>query len=100
MLLSLHPEYVMYHTVWPEGIDKCKVTCSWLFSKQTVDSGEYKTSDAIDFWDMTNKQDWYISELAQLGIRSKKYFPAPYSGQESLLAAFDKYYLSVLNQSV
>ncbi len=100
MLLSLHPEYVMYHTVWPEGIDKCKVTCSWLFSKQTVDSGKYKTSDAIDFWDMTNKQDWYISELAQLGIQSKKYFPSPYSGQESLLAAFDKYYLSVLNNSL
>ena len=31
MLLSLHPEYVMYHTVWPNGPDKCIVNCSWLF---------------------------------------------------------------------
>ena len=30
---------------------------------------------------------------SQLGIQSKKYTPAPYSGQESLLAAFDSYYL-------
>ena len=98
MLLSLHPEYVMYHTVWPDGVDKCKVTCFWLFSKDVVESGKYKPQDAIDFWDMTNKQDWYISELSQLGIQSKKYSPAPYSGQESLLAAFDKYYLSELNK--
>jgi hypothetical protein len=34
-----------------------------------------------------------------MGIQSKKYSPAPYSGQESLLAAFDKYYLSELNSS-
>ena len=31
MLISLHPEYVMYHTVWPDGVDKCIVNCSWLF---------------------------------------------------------------------
>ena len=47
---------------------------------------------------MTNKQDWKISELSQLGIQSTKYSPAPYSGQESLLAAFDKYYLDNLEK--
>ena len=96
MLLSMHPDYVMYHSVWPKGVDECKVTCHWLFSKETVNSGNYNTKDAINFWDMTNNQDWYISELAQLGVQSKKYFPSPYSGQESLLAAFDKFYLSRL----
>ena len=98
MLLSLHPEYVMYHTVWPDGVNKCKVTCSWLFEKSVVESGKYKTQDAIEFWDMTNKQDWHISKLSQLGIQSKKYLPAPYSGQESLLAAFDQYYKNILNR--
>jgi len=86
----------MYHSVWPKGVDACKVTCRWLFSKETVNSGNYNTKDAINFWDMTNNQDWYISELSQLGVQSKKYFPSPYSGQESLLAAFDKFYLSRL----
>ncbi len=93
MLLSLHPEYVMFHTVWPNGYDQCTVECSWLFEKNIIDSSQYRPQEAIDFWDMTNKQDWHISELSQLGIQSTKYFPAPYSGQESLLAAFDQYYL-------
>ena len=95
MLLSLHPEYVMYHTVQPDGVDKCKVECTWLFDP-SVDTEKHNPNEAIDFWDMTNKQDWYISELSQLGIQSKKYSPAPYSGQESLLAEFDRYYLENL----
>jgi len=93
LLLSLHPEYVMYHTVWPAGINKCTVKCSWLFSKEIVKSNKYNIKDAIDFWDKTNKQDWAICELSYQGVQSKKYEPAPYSGQESLLAAYDNYYL-------
>jgi len=59
----------------------------------------HNTKDAIDFWDLTNKQDWHISELSQLGVSSRKYFPSPYSGQESLLSAFDEYYLRELKAS-
>ena len=99
MLLSLHPEYVMYHTIWPKGVDKCSVECTWLFEKGVAESDEHKPYEAIDFWDMTNQQDWYISELSQLGIQSQKYTPAPYSGQESLLAAFDQYYKKKLNDN-
>jgi len=99
MLISLHPEYVMYHTVWPVGIDKCRIFCSWLFTEDVIKSKKHNTKDAIDFWDLTNKQDWHISELSQLGVKSRKYFPSPYSGQESLLAAFDEYYLGELNAS-
>ena len=92
MLLSLHPEYVMFHTIWPVENNQCIVECSWLFEKNVIKSSEHKLQEAVDFWDLTNKQDWHISELSQLGIQSKKYYPSPYSGQESLLAAFDKHY--------
>ena len=71
---------------------------AWLFDKDAATSNKYNIKEAIDFWDTTNKQDWHICELSQLGIQSKKYSPAPYSGQESLLAAFDKYYKSLLNK--
>ena len=97
MLLSLHPEYVMYHTVWPNGPDKCFVDCSWLFLKESADKYKDSIFEAIDFWDETNKQDWEICEYSQLGINSKKYSPAPYSGQESLLAAFDEYYINQMD---
>ena len=96
MLISLHPDYVMYHTIVPLSPSECKVTCSWLFFQENDDNHNY--SDAIKFWDKTNKQDWEISELSQLGIQSKKYTPGPYSSRESLLSTFDNYYLSKLNK--
>lgn len=99
-LISLHPEYVMAHSVWPDGVDRCRIECFWLFAEDTIKSDAFELTDAIHFWDMTNQQDWEICERSQLGIQSKKYAPAPYSGQESLLAAYDKFYLSELNGSV
>ena len=35
--------------------------------------------DAIEFWDMTNRQDWHICEQSQQGIASRMYQPGPYS---------------------
>ena len=96
MLISLHPDYVMYHIIVPLSPSECKVTCSWLFYQENSANRNY--SDAIEFWDKTNKQDWEISELSQIGIKSKKYTPGPYSTRESLLSTFDNYYLNKLNK--
>ena len=98
LLLSLHPDYVMYHLITPLKTDKTLISCGWLFSEGVVSSNKYDLSEAINFWDQTNKEDWYISEQSQLGINSKKYQPSPYSTQESLLAAFDRYYLKRINK--
>src|SRR5256885_3320793 len=31
LLLSLHPDYVMFHTLRPEAPDRTHITCEWLF---------------------------------------------------------------------
>ena len=46
--------------------------------------------DAVEFWDMTNRQDWHVCELSQAGISSRGYRPGPYSNREDLLYAFDR----------
>jgi phenylpropionate dioxygenase-like ring-hydroxylating dioxygenase large terminal subunit len=45
----------------------------------------------IEFWDMTNKQDWYVCERSQTGMASPAYVPGPYSNREGLLYAFDRF---------
>ena len=45
---------------------------------------------AIDFWDETNREDWRVSELSQLGISSRGYRPGPYSTREGLLWDLDR----------
>ena len=67
------------------------------YTSDVAKSHKNSIYESIDFWDKTNKQDWDICECSQLGINSKKYSPAPYSGQESLLAAYDEYYLNQMD---
>ena len=30
-LISLHPDYVMLHTLWPRAVDRTDVICEWYF---------------------------------------------------------------------
>jgi hypothetical protein len=30
---------------------------------------DFQANDAIDFWDLTHREDWGISELSQLGYQ-------------------------------
>jgi Rieske 2Fe-2S family protein len=90
MLLSLHPDYMLVHTLWPIAPDRTINICEWHFQPETLAQPGFNASDAIDFWDMTNRQDWHVCELSQLGISSRAYSPGPYSNREDLLYAFDR----------
>lgn len=96
LLLSLHPDYVMVHYVKPLAADRTEVVCAFLFDPRTSAQPDFNPSDAVDFWDLTNRQDWHVNELMQLGLRSRVYSPGPYSDAEGLLSAFDRHYLQVM----
>jgi Rieske 2Fe-2S family protein len=90
LFLSLHPDYVMTHTLWPRAVDRTDIVCEWHFHPAEMAKNDFVGSDAVEFWDITNREDWRISELSQAGIRSRAYKPGPYSRCESLPAAFDR----------
>lgn len=96
MLLSLHPEYIMVHQLWPQAPDRTLIVCDWLFHPQAFAGKDFRPNDAIEFWDMTNKQDWHVCELSQQGISSRAYEPGPFSSRESIPAAWDEYYRGVI----
>jgi Rieske 2Fe-2S family protein len=89
-LLSLHPDYMMTHTLWPRAVDRTEVICEWSFHPSEMAKPDFQGNDAVDFWDLTNKEDWHISTLSQAGIKSRAYKPGPYSSREALLHAFDE----------
>jgi Rieske 2Fe-2S family protein len=93
MLLSMHPDYVMVHQLWPQSPGQTLILCDWFFHPEAFDRPDFHPDDAIDFWDMTNKQDWHVCELSQQGIASRAYQPGPYSPRESIPAAWDREYL-------
>jgi glycine betaine catabolism A len=93
MLLSMHPDYVMVHQLWPQSLERTLIFCDWFFHPEAFDRSDFHPNDAVEFWDMTNKQDWRVCELSQQGIASRAYQPGPYSPRESIPAAWDREYL-------
>jgi len=89
-LISLHPDYVMLHTLWPRGAGRTEVICEWFFEPETMQSDGFDHSDAVEFWDLVNRQDWHVCELSQLGLGSAGYTPGRYTEVESTVHDFDR----------
>ncbi len=98
LFVSLHPDYVLVHRSEPEGPSSTRIVCDWYFHPEAVETEGFDPSGAVEFWDMTNRQDWELCRISQEGIASRAYSPGPYSELESQLAAFDRHYLERLGR--
>jgi glycine betaine catabolism A len=88
-LVSLHPDYVMLHTLWPRAADRTDVICDWLFEPATLQAEGFDASDAVGFWDQVNREDWRVCTLTQQGMQSRGFEPGRYTTQEEDVHAFD-----------
>ncbi len=91
LLLSLHPDYVMTHTVWPDGPGRSEIICEFLFDADDVARPDFDPSDAADFWDLTNRQDWRVCELTWQGTQSGGYTKGRLSSLEWMVHVFDNF---------
>ena len=89
LLFSLHPDYLMLHFVTPLEPGRTLIRCEWYFDPAEMAKPDFSPEDAIEFWDLTNRQDWHVCELQQRGTRSRAYPPGRYSSMESTVHAFD-----------
>jgi Rieske 2Fe-2S family protein len=62
--------------------DDTWVECQWLFDPDAVARRDFDPSYAVDFWDITNRQDWAACEGVQRGLKSAGYRPGPFSMTE------------------
>ncbi|MDQ5809335.1 MAG: aromatic ring-hydroxylating dioxygenase subunit alpha [Actinomycetota bacterium] len=88
LFISLHPDYVMAHSLLPLAPDRTAVECEWLFSREAVEAEGFDPSYASDFWDLTNRQDWHACEAVQRGISSRGYRRGPLSPREDAVYQF------------
>ena len=81
----------------PVDADNTFITCSWAFPPAALERPDFDASYAVDFWDITNKQDWTICADQQLGVSSRAYVPGPFSRvRERNVAHFLDWYLGEL----
>jgi Rieske 2Fe-2S family protein len=82
LLLSVAAEHVAAFTLWPKGPDLTRIACEFLFHPSEIDKPGFDPSDVVDFWDIVNRQDWYVCEGVQQGMRSRGFRGGFYAPME------------------
>ncbi|HET7727076.1 MAG TPA: SRPBCC family protein [Candidatus Limnocylindrales bacterium] len=90
LLLSIHPDYLLVHGVEPLGVGRTRITCDWLFEPGTMAAPGFDPLPAIEFWDVTNRQDWHVCELQQRGTASGAFRAGRFATNEASVHAFDQ----------
>lgn len=73
VFVNLVPDHVIFHTLEPLAPNHSRVRCDWLFAAAEVGRLGFDPTDAVEIFDVTNRQDWEVCELTQLGMRSRVY---------------------------
>ncbi len=79
LLVSPHPDYVLTHRIEPLAPDLSYVECEWLFPPELVRRDDFDPSWAVEFWDVTNREDWAACESLQRAAASRGHRPGPLS---------------------
>src|SRR3954451_16392006 len=85
LFVSAHPDYVMTHRMVPLAPGRTWVECSWLVAP-AADGSTPDAAGAVEFWDVTNRQDWAACESVQRGLASPHFRPGPFAPREDAVA--------------
>ena len=94
--LSLACDHATAFLLAPRGPGLTEITCHFLFASDQIVRAQFDPSDAVDFWDLVNRQDWLICERVQRGISSRAYRTGFYAPMEDLSLDIRKYILDKL----
>jgi Rieske 2Fe-2S family protein len=83
VLISAHPDYVMTHRLVPLEPGKTFIECQWLFPPEAFEIEGFSPSYAVEFWDVTNREDWSACESVQRATAYRGFRPGPLSARES-----------------
>jgi Rieske 2Fe-2S family protein len=88
VLLSLHPDYVMTHVLTPLAVDQTLIECTWAFAPEALARPGFDPGYAVEFWDITNREDWGACESVQRGLSSQHAAAGPLSPDEDAVYQF------------
>jgi glycine betaine catabolism A len=99
LMLSLSADHVAAFTVWPHDAGHTTVVCDFLFHPDEIARGDFDPSDAVEFWDLVNRQDWEICEQVQDGMRSRMFTAGYLAPMEQPSADVGRYVAGKLGQA-
>jgi glycine betaine catabolism A len=71
LMLSLACDHAAAFLLWPQAPDRTRIVCRFLFDPNEIAKSDFNPADAVEFWDLINRQDWAICERVQQGLSSR-----------------------------
>lgn len=84
LMLSLAMDHAASFTLWPRSPDRTDIVCEFLFHPDEMAKPYFDPLDAVEFWDLVNKQDWKICASVQRGMKSRVFESGYYAPMEDL----------------
>ncbi len=82
LFLSVACDHVAAFILEPRGPERTDITCHFLFEVHEIAKPGFDPSDAVDFWDLVNRQDWAVCAGVQQGIGSRVHTHGYYAPME------------------
>jgi Rieske 2Fe-2S family protein len=99
LMLSLSADHIAAFTVWPQSAQHTTIVCDFLFHPAEIAATGFDPSDAVQFWDRVNRQDWAICEQVQDGMRSRRFSVGYLAPMEQPSADVGRYVVSKLRRA-
>jgi Rieske 2Fe-2S family protein len=71
LFLSLACDHVAAFLLRPRSAERTDITCHFLFEPYELAKSDFDPKDAVEFWDVVNRQDWSICESVQQGMSAR-----------------------------
>jgi Rieske 2Fe-2S family protein len=95
-MVSLSSDHVVAFTVWPLDAGHTRIDCDFLFHPDEIAKPGFSPADAVDFWDLVNRQDWEICASVQKGMSSRVFSSGYYAPMEDLSLDIRRYLADTL----
>jgi Rieske 2Fe-2S family protein len=91
LFVSLACDHAAIFILEPRSVVRTDVTCHFLFEPHEIEKPGFDPSDAVEFWDLINRQDWSICESVQEGLGARVHRSGYYAPMEDFSLDIRRY---------
>jgi len=82
LFVSLACDHAAIFILEPRSPESTDIVCHFLFEPFELATPGFDAGDAVEFWDLVNRQDWSICERVQQGLRARVHRSGYYAPME------------------
>ena len=99
LMLSLSADHVAAFILRPVHAGRTRIDCHVLFHPGEIARRGFDHSDAVEFWDLVNRQDWRVCESVQRGMGSRVFERGYYAPMEDQSLDIRRYLAATLGET-